>query len=258
MIRRVLLAAILAGLAAGFVMGVIQHVRLTPLIIHAEQFETAGGHDHGAAAPEMSAQGTQGAEAASVTGHSHGTTEQSTAGEHVHDANAWAPQDGWERTFYTTVTAMVTAAGFALLMTGMSFLAGIPIKRENGLVWGLCGFIAVSLAPAIGLPPELPGMPAAGVVARQGWWLGTILCTGLAIWLVVASKWQWRLAGAALLTLAPHVIGAPRPPHEDSAVPATLAAEFVTSSLGANLVMWLLIGVFLAIALKPHEEATRT
>ena len=39
MIGRVVLAVLLAGIAAGLVMGAIQHVRLTPLILEAEAFE---------------------------------------------------------------------------------------------------------------------------------------------------------------------------------------------------------------------------
>ena len=36
MIGRVLLAALLAGIAAGLIMGAIQHVRLTPLILEGD------------------------------------------------------------------------------------------------------------------------------------------------------------------------------------------------------------------------------
>jgi predicted cobalt transporter CbtA len=43
MIGRVVLAALLAGIAAGFIMGAIQHVRLTPLIIASRNVEAAGG-----------------------------------------------------------------------------------------------------------------------------------------------------------------------------------------------------------------------
>ena len=46
MIGRVILAALLAGVAAGLIMGVIQHFKLTPLILEAEVFETAGGAGH--------------------------------------------------------------------------------------------------------------------------------------------------------------------------------------------------------------------
>ena len=50
MIGRVVLAALLAGIAAGLIMGAIQHVRLTPLILEAETYEKAApSHDHAAA-----------------------------------------------------------------------------------------------------------------------------------------------------------------------------------------------------------------
>jgi cobalt transporter subunit CbtA len=177
-------------------------------------------------------------------------------GEHHHDANAWAPQDGWERTFYTTLTATLAGAGFSLMLCGVSFLAGIPITRRNGLVWGFCGFIAVSLAPAFSLPPELPGMEAAGLFARQTWWVGTIICTSIAIWFVATPRHWLGIAGAFVLAAVPHIYGAPAVHHVDGPLPAGLAAEFAASSLGANLVMWLLIGLFLSVILNPAQEKT--
>jgi len=211
-------------------MGVIQHVRLTPLIIEAEKYEHVA-HGHGTASDEG---------VPKVAAHSHGE-------------DVWSPDDGMERTTYTTLTTMVAGAGFALVLAGLSFVAGIPITRGNGLVWGLCGFIAVSFAPSIGLPPELPGMPAAGVMARQAWWGGTIVCTGLAIWLLATQSQWFKYPGAALLALAPHVFGAPQPVTHETSVPAGLAAEFATASLGANLIFWLLIGLFLAMVLVKFE-----
>ena len=43
MIGRVILAALLAGIAAGIFMGAIQEVRITPLIIEAEKIRGTGG-----------------------------------------------------------------------------------------------------------------------------------------------------------------------------------------------------------------------
>ena len=123
MIGRVLLAALLAGIAAGLIMGVIQHVRLTPLILEAEVFETTG-HTHGT--------DTATGETAATEDHDHG--------------EGWAPADGWQRTLSTTVTAMMTGAAFALLLAGISLVAGIPLTRQNGVIWCLCGFLAVTLA----------------------------------------------------------------------------------------------------------------
>ncbi len=55
MIGRVVLAALIAGMAAGFIYGGVQHVRTTPLILAAEVYETAPAHDHAAAATDPAA-----------------------------------------------------------------------------------------------------------------------------------------------------------------------------------------------------------
>ena len=106
----------------------------------------------------------------------------------------------------------------------------MPITPRNGLLWGLAGFLAVHLAPAAGLAPELPGMPAADLVARQIWWIGTIIATGVGIWLFtqrapgLGEGCRGRRADRC-----PHVIGAPQPPTHESGVPAGLAAEFAAN-----------------------------
>ena len=242
MIGRVLLAAILAGLAAGLIMGVIQHVRVTPLILHAETFEgqPAGGHDHGTA-PAQPEAGADSTAAATAHEHEHGEEE------------GWMPADGLERTLFTTMASMLAGAGFALALTGISFMIGLPVTRENGWIWGLCGFLAVSFAPALGLAPELPGMPAADLGARQLWWVGTVAATGAGLYLLATRRTAIGIGAAIVLFLLPHLIGAPKLANAESAVPAELAAEFAANSLGANLIMWVLIGVFLAIALTRAE-----
>ena len=218
MIGRVLLAALLAGIVAGLLMGVIQHARLTPLILEAEKYETA----------------------VATTGE---------AAEHEHGGGDWAPADGIQRTFFTTATVMMTGAAFAAVLAGISLLAGIPITARNGAVWGLCGFLAATLAPAAGLPPELPGMPAADLGARQFWWAATIIATGLGIWLIAARREAWAIAAAVVLIALPHVIGAPAPATHETAVPAGLAAEFAAAAIAAGAAFWCLIGAFLGLAL---------
>ena len=49
MIGRLVLAALIAGMAAGFIYGGVQYVQTTPLILAAEVYETAPVHDHSAA-----------------------------------------------------------------------------------------------------------------------------------------------------------------------------------------------------------------
>jgi cobalt transporter subunit CbtA len=240
MIGRVVLAALLAGIAAGFIMGAIQHLRLTPYLIAAESLESAGGaahtHEHAA--------GSEAGDAAEA-GHSH------SHGADGHDHGAgWAPADGWQRTLATTLTAVMTGAAFAAVLAAVSLISGIPITRQNGMVWGLCGFLAVTLAPAMGLPPVLPGMAGDDLVARQIWWAGTIAATAAGIFLIATRAEAWALALAVLLIGLPHLIGAPPAANAENAVPAGLAASFAANAIAANAIFWLLIGQFLGWALN--------
>lgn len=220
MFRNLFAAALLAALCAGLLTAAIQHFRVTPLILHAETFEGGGGHSHGEEAAE----------------HSH--EEAAVAGED----EEWAPQDGFERTAYTTLATVLAAAGFALVIGAVSMFANIPITFANGFLWGMAGFVTFSLAPAYGLAPELPGMPAADLFNRQLWWAGTALATGAACLLLAKTRAGWAFAVAAALVVAPHIIGAPAAPDEPSAVPAHLATEFAAITLGTSLVFWLVLG----------------
>jgi cobalt transporter subunit CbtA len=233
MIGRVILAALLAGIAAGLFYGAIQHVRLTPLILEAEKYENAGGgHSHDQAAATTTTM-----------------TESAPVAEAAPEVEAWSPADGAERTLYTFLASIVAAAGFAALLAGVSVLSGIEITPRNGLLWGIAGFLAVHLAPAASLPPELPGMPAGDLLARQVWWVGTILATGIAIWLFTQRNEMWAKVAAVILVALPHIIGAPMLPTHESGVPAVLSAEFAANTLAVAALMWLAIGGFLGFAM---------
>jgi cobalt transporter subunit CbtA len=109
-------------------------------------------------------------------------------------------------------------------------------------VWGAAGFAIFTLAPAAGLPPELPGMEAAELGARQIWWGGASLAAALGLGLI--AFWPGALAKvlAAALIVAPHVIGAPHPGEAAGKVPPELAAQFVTASLVTAALFWLVLG----------------
>ena len=78
----------------------------------------------------------------------------------------------------TLAVNVVSGIGFALLLVAASEFAGGIANWRQGVLWGLAGFAVFTLAPGLGLPPELPAMPAADLVARQIWWIGTVLATG--------------------------------------------------------------------------------
>ncbi len=158
---------------------------------------------------------------------------------------AWAPQDGLERIFYTTVTAILTGIGFALLLISGMIMRGEKIDTRRGLLWGAGGFIAFVLAPSLGLPPELPGMVASDILARQSWWITAAVASIVGLWgLVFGEKIHYKIL-AVIIAITPHLFGAPHPEVlSTNGVPPELAAQFVTVSIAVGGLFWALIGGF--------------
>ncbi len=209
MLRRILLTALVAGAAAGLLAAILQRIDLIPLIAHAEIYEAAGA-------------------------------------EHAHAGPAaWEPEAGLERAAYTVLADLLTGIGFALLLTGaiaLSSLGGRAVDARRGLLWGAAGFAVFALAPALGLPPEVPGMQAAELAQRQAWWVGTAAATAAGLGLIVfRPTLPWRILGVVLLVL-PHAIGAPAPPEHGGNVPPDLAARFVVASIFTAALFWLALG----------------
>src|ERR687886_600876 len=125
----------------------------------------------------------------------------------------------------TTTPLILRGVAFALILVALMALAGGPVDARRGALWGLAGFAAASFAPALGLPPELPGAAAADLTARQLWWLATVACTGTGLWLIARDRRSWAIGLAVALMAAPQLWGAP---HVDGAgtAPPELAARF--------------------------------
>ena len=124
---------------------------------------------------------------------------------------SWAPADGFERFAYTAGANVVTAIGFALILVAVSEAFGGIASWRQGLFWGFAGFAVFTLAPGLGLPPELPAMPTADLAARQVWWIGTVLATAAGLALIAfRSSIPLALLGVVLIVV-PHIIGAPQP-----------------------------------------------
>jgi cobalt transporter subunit CbtA len=216
MLRRIFLTALIAGIAAGLFAAGFQRLRIIPLIAAAETYEAATEHNH------------------------------ANASDHRHDATAeWEPAPGIERSAYTIVADILAGIGFALMLTGaiaLSRLGGYRIDAGRGLLWGAAGFLVFALAPASALPPELPGMAAAALYERQTWWLLTATATAVGLGLFVfGARSAFRAAGVVIFAL-PHLVGGPPTGHGAAAIPAELAASFVSASLTAAALFWLFLG----------------
>ncbi len=249
MIAKYLLAALTAGLIAGFLATGAQHARVVPLILQAEKYETAPDHHHG-----ETVAGEDEAKAAAQPETATGAHKPTAADAHDHnDATAVAeagPEEsgvlfGMSRLAGTLMANLVAGCGFALLLVAASLLTGRNITLGNGVLWGAAGWLIFSLLPAIGLPPELPGFPAGDLVAQQSWWFATVVASAAGLYGLVLRDEPWARIFGLLLIIAPHIIGAPMPESIESNVPAVLAAEFAVAALATGLAFWLLLGLAL-------------
>jgi cobalt transporter subunit CbtA len=119
---------------------------------------------------------------------------------------------------------------------------GLTLGPAQGLLWGLAGFLAFQLMPALGLEPELPGTPAADLNARQIWWVATAVCTVIGLWFTAYGTALWQRALGIVVLVAPHVWGAPELEGFGGVVPPELASSFAARSLAVGLVTWAVLG----------------
>ncbi|MEZ5804504.1 MAG: CbtA family protein [Rhizobiaceae bacterium] len=240
--RNVVFVAAIAGLIAGVAMTLMQAFTTDLLILQAETFENAApaeDHNHAATAAE-------GGEAATAA--------------HDHGEEAWGPADGAERMSYNFLVNLVGAIGFGLVLVVASEFAGGIANWRQGMFWGLAGFTVFTLAPSLGLNPELPAMPAADLLARQVWWIGTAAATALALYLIFLRKTPALAALGVVILVLPHIIGAPQPEDHTTPVPENLHHSFIVASTLTNLVFWVILGAAVAVVrarFAQPVEATR-
>ncbi len=232
--RRIVWSALLAGAITGILSALVQGLTTAPLIAQAEEYE------------RVAAQLDEVQTGTAQSAHLHAPSRKAGA-EHPKQAaspEGWEPGAGLERTASTMLTTTLAAFGYALLLGAVLSLLGASGLRA-GLMLGVAGFAVFQLAPALGLPPEPPGVPHAALLPRQLWWLGTVAATSTAFacWYVArsSSKRRWLLAGIVLLVV-PHMIGAPRTPVEATTVPHELIHRFAWMAMLVATCFWIVLG----------------
>lgn len=223
--RRVVYYSILVGIVAGIVLTAVQRFQVVPIIFAAEAFEGA-------------------------------SADVASGGGDGHDHEHWGPEDGFERTAYTAFSNALTAVGFALVLLSAILVAQTwsrerPLRPtwKRAIGWSLAGYAVFWLAPALGLPPEIPLQNAADLQDRQVWWVICVVCTaaGIGGLAFAPAPWRWM---APLVIAVPYLIGAPHPegpmfldqsPEAAKALEA-LAGQYVYAAAIANAVFWATLG----------------
>ena len=224
-LRMIVVSALWSGLWAGLLLTAVQSIQVIPTLLQAEVYE------------EKAATG--------ISNHSHADSGDSQT--HQHEAEAWQPRNGWERTFFTAVANVSLGVGFALLLGAASTIRGGISTWRNGLFWGLAGYVIFFAAPSLGLPPEVPGTEAAYLKDRQIWWLMAVFDTAIGLWLLALAKTMQNKLLGLLLLVSPHLIGAPQPDVHGSAAPVELANTFIVATAFANAVFWLALGSLMGL-----------
>jgi cobalt transporter subunit CbtA len=238
MFQRMLTGALFAGAAAGLIAALLHFAFIQQVLLLGEQYESgalvhfdnatapADGHSH--AHGDDHAHDDAGADHGEADGHSHG-----------------AAGSDFQRNALTVAFTVLIYVSYAVMLFagfGLAESMGRRIDAQTGLLWGLTGFAAFQLAPAMGLPPELPGTVAADLGARQVWWWMTVVATGGGVALLAYGRkvWMFVLGGAALAL--PHVIGAPQVEGYWGVAPPEVGAMFAARVLGVGLAVWVILG----------------
>ena len=233
--KHMLSSALVAGFAAGLLCALLQFLLVQPKILLAEGYESGElVHFQGIASAED--------RAAAMADSMPGMDMSGQKAEHHHDE---APQDGAHRQALTVLFAVLTYCGYALaLVAGMNLAeqVGVKLGLAQGILWGLAGFLAFQMMPALGLQPDLPGTPASDLTARQIWWAATAAATVVGLWFSAYGAGLWQRAAGLVIVIAPHIWGAPELARFGGVAPPELASQFAARSLAVGMITWATLG----------------
>lgn len=186
---------------------------------------------------------------AEAESYEYATDSGVTSGKNTVSSGHSAAAHSHTRLVWTAISNIGLGVGFGLLMTAfLSFRS--RVNWREGLLWGMGGYATFFFAPALGLPPELPGTTLTALVSRQLWWLLAVTFTGIGLLLLILGSPGWLKAIGAALLPVPHLVGAPRNETYATAVPEALTSVFFAHTAVVNAIFWLLLGVASALCLQ--------
>ena len=256
--QRLIWVALGAALLVGSVQSGVQQWQAVPIILAAEAYEgqkLEAPATPVAAMPHAHAEGVAPAHA-----HEHGTADE------------WTPAEGGERIFWTWLANVLHAFSMALLVfavMGVCLWRGAAIRSlPLGLLVAAAGWLSFHFWPSLGLHAEIPGMDAARLGSRQGWWVLAAGSAALACASLAGLRSPLRWAAACALLALPFVVGAPH----ISADPLAgfsgaaqvqlreLGTQFIWATTWVSLSFWVFMGLVCGATfqrwLRPILEAT--
>ncbi|MBG6074995.1 CbtA family protein [Polaromonas sp. CG_9.11] len=254
--QRLIWAALAAALLVGSVQSGVQRWQAVPIIQAAEVYEGQKAETPAAPLAAMAHAHAEGAAPA----HEHGTAEE------------WAPTDGAERIFWTWVANVLYAFSMALLVfavMGVCLWRGTAMRSlPLGLLVAAAGWLSFHFLPSLGLHAEIPGMDAARLGSRQGWWVLAAGSAALACVSLAGLRGPSRWAAAAAWLALPFVVGAPHISAdplagfsgEAQAQLRELGTQFIWATTWLSLSFWVSMGLVCGAAfqrwLRPVMAAT--
>ncbi len=237
MTTRLFTSAVFAGLIAGLIAVLLQFTLVEALILEGEAYEK-GNKSHFGGVLVIN-------EALEASGE---------AAIEIEDE----PENLLKRYALTFFADFIVFVGWGLIMVAGFAVADRfdrKVTVKDGLLWGIAGFTAVHMAPAIGLAPELPGTPAAELELRQLWWVTTVIATALALALFAYGRSALFVVAGLALLIAPHLIGAPRLDGYAGLAPPELSGEYVARSLAVSMAIWAVLGLAAGYFWNRHADA---
>ena len=234
-------AALAAALLVGSVQSGVQQWQAMPIILAAEVYESQ----------KVVAPATP-AKAVAPVAHAHA---EGVATEHSHAAEAWSPAAGAERIFWTWVANVLHAFSMALLVFAVmgvclwrgTVMASLPLA----LLVAAAGWVSLHFWPSLGLHAEIPGMDAARLGSRQGWWVLAAVSAALACASLASLRKPLGLLAAAAWLALPFVVGAPHITADPLAgfsgaaqlVLRDLGMQFIWATTWVSLSFWVSMGL---------------
>ena len=255
---RLIWAALAAALLVGTVQSGIQQWQAVPIVLAAEMYE--GQRLEAPSAPAAAQVHVHAEGVAPEPAHAHGTAQE------------WTPAEGVERMFWTWTANVLHAFSMALLVfavMGVCLWRGTAVRSlQLGCLVAAAGWFSFHFWPSLGLPAEIPGMDAARLGSRQGWWVLAAVSAGLACGLLAVWRSPLRWVAAAAWLALPFVVGAPLITADPlagfsgdaQAQLRELGTQFVWATTWVSVSFWLAMGLVCGAAfqrwLRPVLQAT--